>query len=147
MLSTLASSQEGASKVWELLQGKTFRSVGWSTLFDCLPIYEERFKQSHQNFGAMLPVFEEGDAKALVAYLNILHKVVENGNPNERKNWFLDIEPLFKLLSYGNVPSYMKGALRNAIHVFIPVSPTLKDSIWRYLEQYDLPVVVGPSWV
>ncbi|KAI3919731.1 hypothetical protein MKX01_000172 [Papaver californicum] len=145
MLSTLASSQEGASKVWELLQGKTFRSVGWSTLFDCLSIYEERFKQSHQNSGAMLPEFEEGDAKALVAYLNILQKVVENGNPNERKNWFPDIEPLFKLLSYENVPSYLKGALRNAIRVFIPVSPTLKDTIWRYLEQYDLPVVVGPS--
>ncbi|KAI3943224.1 hypothetical protein MKW92_002488 [Papaver armeniacum] len=145
MLSTLASSQEGASKVWELLQGKTFRSVGWSTLFDCLSIYEERFKQSHQNSGTMLPEFEEGDAKALVAYLNVLQKVVENGNPNERKNWFPDIEPLFKLLSYENVPSYLKGALRNAIRVFIPVSPTLKDTIWRYLEQYDLPVVVGPS--
>ncbi|KAI3946411.1 hypothetical protein MKW92_042800 [Papaver armeniacum] len=145
MLSTLASSQEGASKVWELLQGKTFRSVGWSTLFDCLSIYEERFKQSHLNSGTMLPEFEEGDAKALVAYLNVLQKVVENGNPNERKNWFPDIEPLFKLLSYENVPSYLKGALRNAIRVFIPVSPTLKDTIWRYLEQYDLPVVVGPS--
>lgn len=145
MLSTLASSQEGASKVWELLQGKTFRSVGWSTLFDCLSIYEERFRQSHQNSGTMLPEFEEGDAKALVAYLNVLQKVVENGNPNERKNWFPDIEPLFKLLSYENVPSYLKGALRNAIRVFIPVSPALKDTIWRYLEQYDLPVVVGPS--
>ncbi|OVA00429.1 Nucleoporin Nup186/Nup192/Nup205 [Macleaya cordata] len=144
MLSTLASSQEGASKVFDLLQGKTFRSVGWNTLFDCLSIYEERFKLSHQNSGATLPEFEEGDAKALVAYLNVLQKVVENGNPNERKNWFPDIEPLFKLLSYENVPSYLKGALRNAISTFIQVSPTLKDTIWSYLEQYDLPVVVGP---
>ncbi|XP_059635097.1 nuclear pore complex protein NUP205 [Cornus florida] len=144
MLSTLASSEEGASKVFDLLQGKTFRSIGWSTLFDCLSIYEEKFKQSLQSAGAMLPEFQEGDAKALVAYLNVLQKVVENGNPVERKNWFPDIEPLFRLLSYENVPPYLKGALRNAIATFIQVSPTLKDTIWSYLEQYDLPVVVGP---
>ncbi|XP_052198623.1 nuclear pore complex protein NUP205 isoform X2 [Diospyros lotus] len=143
LLSTLASSQEGASKVFELLKGKTFRSIGWSTLFDCLSIYEEKFKQSLQSAGAILPEFQEGDAKALVAYLNVLQKVVENGNPIER-NWFPDIEPLFKLLSYENVPPYLKGALRNAIASFIQVSPTLKDTIWSYLEQYDLPVVVGP---
>uniref|UniRef100_A0A5B7BQC9 Nuclear pore complex protein NUP205 n=1 Tax=Davidia involucrata TaxID=16924 RepID=A0A5B7BQC9_DAVIN len=144
MLSTLASSQEGASKVFDLLQGKTFRSIGWSTLFDCLSIYEEKFKQSLQSAGAMLPEFQEGDAKALVAYLNVLQKVVENGNPIERKNWFPDIEPLFKLLGYENVPPYLKGALRNAITTFVRVSPILKDSIWSFLEQYDLPVVVGP---
>lgn len=28
--------------------------------------------------------------------------------------------------------------------MFVRVSPLLKDSIWTYLEQYDLPVVVGP---
>ncbi|XP_004515149.1 nuclear pore complex protein NUP205 isoform X2 [Cicer arietinum] len=145
MLSTLASSQEGASKVHELLQGKAFRSIGWSTLFECLTIYDEKFKQSLQTAGAMLPEIQEGDAKALVAYLNVLKKVVENGNPIERKNWFPDIEPLFKLLSYENVPPYLKGALRNAIATFIHVSPVLKDSIWTYLEQYDLPVVVGPD--
>ncbi|KAK4781282.1 hypothetical protein SAY87_017388 [Trapa incisa] len=144
MLSTLALSQEGASKVFDLLQGKTFRSIGWSTLFDCLSIYADRFKQSVQTAGAMLPEFQEGDAKALVAYLNVLQKVMENGNPIERKDWFPDIEPLFKLLSYENVPPYLKGALRNAIATFIHVSPTLKDTIWRFLEQYDLPVVVGP---
>ncbi|KAF9620486.1 hypothetical protein IFM89_013103 [Coptis chinensis] len=143
MLSTLASSQEGASKVFELLHGKTFRSVGWSTLFDCLSIYEQKFKQSLQTTGAVLPEFEEGDAKALVAYLCVLQKVVENGNPSERKSWFPDIEPLFKLLSYENVPSYLKGALRNTITIFLKVFPTLKDTIWSYLEQYDLPVVVG----
>ncbi|ESW10307.1 hypothetical protein PHAVU_009G198200 [Phaseolus vulgaris] len=143
MLSTLACSQEGASKVYELLQGKAFRSIGWSTLFECLTIYDEKFKQSLQTAGAMWPEIQEGDAKALVAYLNVLMKVVENGNPTERRIWFPDIEPLFKLLSYENVPPYLKGALRNAIATFIQVSPILKDSIWTYLEQYDLPVVVG----
>lgn len=145
MLSTLACSQEGASKVYELLQGKAFRSIGWNTLFECLTIYDEKFKQSLQTAGAMLPEIQEGDAKALVAYLNVLKKVVENGNPTERKTWFPDIEPLFKLLSYENVPPYLKGALRNAIATFIQVSPLLKDNIWTYLEQYDLPVVVGPD--
>ncbi|XP_028801287.1 nuclear pore complex protein NUP205-like [Neltuma alba] len=145
MLSTLALSREGASKVYELLQGKAFRSIGWSTLFDCLAIYDEKFKQSLQTAGAMLPEIQEGDAKALVAYLNVLMKVVEYGNPIERKNWFPDIEPLFKLLSYETVPPYLKGALRNAIATFVRVSPLLKDSIWAYLEQYDLPVVVGPQ--
>ncbi|KAK7411180.1 hypothetical protein VNO78_02612 [Psophocarpus tetragonolobus] len=145
MLSTLACSQEGASKVYELLQGKAFRSIGWSTLFECLTIYDEKFKQSLQTAGAMLPEIQEGDAKAFVAYLNVLKKVVENGNSTERKTWFPDIEPLFKLLSSENVPPYLKGALRNAIATFIHVSPVLKDSIWTYLEQYDLPVVVGPD--
>ncbi|XP_020214281.1 nuclear pore complex protein NUP205 isoform X1 [Cajanus cajan] len=145
MLSTLACSQEGASKVYELLQGKAFRSIGWSTLFECLTIYDDKFKQSLQTAGAMLPEIQEGDARALVAYLLVLKKVVENGNPTERKTWFPDIEPLFKLLSYENVPPYLKGALRNAITTFIQVSSELKDSIWTYLEQYDLPVVVGPD--
>ncbi|KAI4380661.1 hypothetical protein MLD38_006828 [Melastoma candidum] len=145
MLSTLASSEEGASKVYELLQGKAFRAVGWSTLFDCLSIYGEKLKQSLQTTGAMLPEFLDGDAKALVAYLNVLQKVMENGNPVERKNWFSNIEPLFKLLGYENVPSYLKGALRNAIATFVHVSPVLKDTIWSYLEQYDLPVVVSSN--
>ncbi|XP_022938219.1 nuclear pore complex protein NUP205 isoform X2 [Cucurbita moschata] len=143
MLSTLACNEEGASRVFELLQGKAFRSVGWTTLFDCLSIYDEKFRQSLQTAGALLPEFQEGDAKALVAYLNVLQKVVENGNPVERKNWFPDIEPLFKLLSYENVPPYLKGALRNAIASFIQVSSDLKDIIWCYLEQYDLPVLVA----
>ncbi|RAL44221.1 hypothetical protein DM860_016467 [Cuscuta australis] len=143
MLSTLASTAEGSSKVFELLQGKTFRSIGWGTLFSCLSIYEEKFKQAIQSPGAMLPDIQEGDAKALVAYLNVLQKVVENANPIERKNWFTDIEPLFKLLGYENVPPYLKGALRNTITTFVKVSPVMKDTVWRYLEQYDLPVVVG----
>lgn len=37
----------------------------------------------------------------------------------------------------------LQGALRNAIATFVRVSPVLKDTIWSYLEQYDLPVVVG----
>lgn len=145
ILGALASSQESAVKVYELLQGKTFRSVSWSTLFDCLSIYAEKFKQSLQTTGSMLPEFPEGDAKALVAYLNVLRKVMENGNPVERKDWFPDIEPLFKLLSYENVPPFLKGALRDAIATFINVSPLMKDIIWGFLEQYDLPVVVGPQ--
>lgn len=36
-----------------------------------------------------------------------------------------------------------QGALRNTIATFVRVSPVLKDTIWTYLEQYDLPVVVG----
>lgn len=36
-----------------------------------------------------------------------------------------------------------QGALRNAIATFVNVSPVYKDTIWSYLEQYDLPVVVG----
>ncbi|TVU02504.1 hypothetical protein EJB05_51989 [Eragrostis curvula] len=141
LLSTLASTEVGAAKVYELLQGKVYRSVGWSTLFDCLSIYEEKFKKSIQSSASMLPDFPEGDAQALVAYLAVLQKVVENGNPTERRKWFPDIEPLFKLLSYENVPPYLKGALRNAVAAFIKVSPLLKDAIWSYLEQYDLPVV------
>lgn len=143
LLSTLASTEVGAAKVYELLQGKTYRSVGWSTLFDCLSIYEEKFKKSIQSSANIPPDFPEGDAQALVAYLAVLQKVVENGNPMERKKWFPDIEPLFKLLSYENVPPYLKGALRNSITAFIKVSPLLKDAIWNYLEQYDLPVVTA----
>lgn len=71
-----ASNEEGASRVFELLQGKAFRSVGWTTLFDCLSIYDEKFRQSLQTAGALLPEFQEGDAKALVAYLNVLQKVM-----------------------------------------------------------------------
>ncbi|EFH40360.1 hypothetical protein ARALYDRAFT_495190 [Arabidopsis lyrata subsp. lyrata] len=143
MLCTLASTQEGASKVYELLRGTSFRSIGWPTLFDCIRIYDEKFKQSLQTAGAMMPEFLEGDAKALVAYLNVLQKVVENGNPTERKNWFPDIEPFFKLLGYENIPPYLKGALRKTIAAFVNVFPEMRDSIWAFLEQYDLPVVVG----
>ncbi|RVX10960.1 Nuclear pore complex protein NUP205 [Vitis vinifera] len=75
MLGTLASSQEGALKVFELLQGKTFRSVGWSTLFDCLSIYEEKFKTGPSKPRGHFAGVQEGDAKALVAYLNVLQKV------------------------------------------------------------------------
>ncbi|KAJ0238992.1 hypothetical protein HA466_0235130 [Hirschfeldia incana] len=143
MLRTLASTQEGASKVYELLRGSAFRSIGWATLFDCIRIYNDKFKQSLQTAGTVMPDFLEGDAKALVAYLNVLQKVVENGNPTERKNWFPDIEPFFRLLGYENVPPYLKGALRKTIATFVHVFPEMRDSVWVFLEQYDLPVVVG----
>lgn len=61
--------------MYELLQGRTFRSISWSTLFGCLSIYEEKFKQSLQSAGPVLPEIQEGDAKALVAYLCVLRKV------------------------------------------------------------------------
>ncbi|EEF37928.1 hypothetical protein RCOM_0223370 [Ricinus communis] len=80
---------------------------------------------------------------SLMEFVSEIYQVIENGHPAERKNWFSDIEPLFKLLSYENVPPFLKGALRNAITTFIHVSPVLKDTIWSYLEQYDLPLVVG----
>ncbi|KAM5577749.1 hypothetical protein ABKV19_008208 [Rosa sericea] len=69
------SSQEGAAKVFELLQGKVFRSFGRCTLFDSLSIYDEKFKQSLQTASAMLPELLEDDAKALVSYLNVLQKI------------------------------------------------------------------------
>lgn len=62
--------------MYELLQGRTFRSISWSTLFDCLSIYEDKFKQSLQSTGTILPEIQEGDAKALVAYLCVLRKVL-----------------------------------------------------------------------
>jgi nuclear pore complex protein Nup205 len=74
-----ASSDVGAAKVYELLQGKIYRSVGWNTLFDCLSIYEEKFKKSLQSSTSMLPDFPEGDAQALVAYLAVLQKVCNFG--------------------------------------------------------------------
>lgn len=43
-----------------------------------------------------------------LVFLWIVLQVVENGNPLERNNWFPDIEPLFKLLGYENVPPYVK---------------------------------------
>lgn len=45
---------------------------------------------------------------ALHDFYFLCDQVMENGNPLERKNWFPDIEPLFKLLSYENVPPYLK---------------------------------------
>lgn len=145
MLTALASSEEGAKKVYLLLQGKTARSISWHTLFNSLNVYEEHFTQSFQASGALLPPFQEGDAKALEAYLQVLKKVMQNGNKVERSQWFLDIEPLFKLLSFENVPPYLKGALRNAIATFVGVSPVMKDKVWTLLQQYDLPMVVGSS--
>lgn len=93
-----ASNEEGASKVFELLQGKAFRSIGWNTLFDCLSIYEQKFKQSLQSTGALLPEFQEGDAKALVAYLNVLQKVLNHSRLliSKSTNSFLLITPLQK---------------------------------------------------
>jgi len=144
MLTSLASSEEGAKRVYQLLQNKTIRTLGWQTLFNSLVVYEQRFRQCLQTAGAFLPPFQEGDARALEAYLKVLRRVMEMGNEMERSQWFPDIGPLFKLLSYENVPPYLKGALRNAIATFVPISPAMKDKVWSLLEQYDLPVVATP---
>ncbi|KAL6219795.1 hypothetical protein ACLB2K_007554 [Fragaria x ananassa] len=135
---------------------------------------------------------------SLLEFVSGIYQVVENGNPLEQNNWFPDIEPLFKLLGYENVPPYLKVALRNAITTFVKKcfqsvscimninvqdSPIYRerqpaqeqlcchtsipntmlflkdysliaailtsltfnqlDTVWSYLEQYDLPVVVG----
>ncbi|BBN13132.1 nuclear pore complex protein Nup205 [Marchantia polymorpha subsp. ruderalis] len=144
MLTSLASNEDTAKKVYQLLQNKTIRAVGWQTLFNSLNVYDQRFKQSLQITGALLPVFQVGDARALEAYLKVLKKVMEVGSEAERSQWFPDIEPLFKLLPYENVPPYLKGALRNAISVYVQVSPAMKEKVWRLLEQYDLPVLAAP---
>lgn len=144
MLTALAASEEGAKKIYQMLQNKAIRTLGWQTLFNSLIVYDQRFRQCLQNAGAFLPPFQEGDARALEAYLKVLRRVMEKGNEMERSQWFMDIEPLFKLLSYENVPPYLKGALRNAIATFVPVSPVMKNKVWSFLEQYDLPVVATP---
>jgi nuclear pore complex protein Nup205 len=84
------------------------RTLGWQTLFNSLVVYEQRFRQCLQTAGAFLPPFQEGDARALEAYLKVLMRVMEMGNEMERSQWFPDIGPLFKLLSYENVPPYLK---------------------------------------
>jgi hypothetical protein len=48
------------------------------------------------------------------------------------------------MISRNMILNHMQGALRNSIAAFIKVSPLLKDAIWNYLEQYDLPVVTAP---
>ncbi|KAL2621518.1 hypothetical protein R1flu_001723 [Riccia fluitans] len=144
MLTSLASNEDTAKKIYQLLQNKTIRAVGWSTLFNSLNVYDQRFRQSLQTTGALLPVFQVGDARALEAYLKVLKKVLEVGSEAERSLWFPDIEPLFKLLPYENVPPYLKGALRNAIAVYVQISPVMKEKVWRLLEQYDLPVLAPP---
>lgn len=35
--------------------------------------------------------------------------------------------------------------MRDSISTFIHISPNLKDTVWGFLEQYDLPVVVAPQ--
>ncbi|KAJ7534968.1 hypothetical protein O6H91_12G012900 [Diphasiastrum complanatum] len=143
LLSALASTEEGAKRVYLLLQNKAFRTVSWQTLFNSLNVYEEHFRQSLQTTGSLLPPFQEGDAKALEAYLHVLKRVMEAGNVVEKAMWFLDIEPLFKLLPYQNVPPYLKGALRSVIRAFVTVSPIMKEKIWGLLQVYDLPLVAS----
>lgn len=37
----------------------------------------------------------------------------------------------------------VQGALRKTVAAFVYVFPEMRDTIWAFLEQYDLPVVVG----
>ena len=60
--------------MYQLLQNKASWSVSWHTLFSSLNVYEQHFKQSLQTTGALLPPFQEGDAKALEAYLRVFEK-------------------------------------------------------------------------
>lgn len=55
---------------------------------------------------------------------------MENGNPVERKNWFPEIEPLFKLLSYENVPPYLKVSCDFLFYIF---SKTVKVCCTRFI--------------
>ncbi|PRQ52154.1 putative nucleoporin Nup186/Nup192/Nup205 [Rosa chinensis] len=119
MLSSLASSQESTSKVFELLRWRD----EFETFFAHLTSYHARFLQ-----------LAEEEGKELASYLNILQKVVEHGNLLEL-NSFAYVEPLFKLLLSG-APPYVKGALLGAIKAFVHVSPVLKDEIWEKLEEY-----------
>jgi hypothetical protein len=54
--------------------------------------------------------------------------VVQEGPPAERSQWFSDIEPLFQLLPFENVPLRLKASLRRAIAAFVPVSQVLAFS-------------------
>ncbi|GKB96056.1 nuclear pore complex protein NUP205 [Tanacetum coccineum] len=84
------------------------------------------------------------DSKALGAYLCVLRKVMEIGNPIKRKTWCPNIEPLFKLLSYENVPPYLKGALRLiSIATFIMFPQSLKVPILGVPGTVRFSVVVG----
>ena len=58
-----------------MLQNKTIRTLGWQTLFNSLFVYDQRFRQDLQIGGGFLPTFQEGDARALEAYLKVLRQV------------------------------------------------------------------------
>lgn len=70
-----AVCEEGARKVYHLLQKKSIRTLGWQTLFNSLVAYDERFRQFLQIPGAVLPLFQERDGRTLEAYLSVLGRV------------------------------------------------------------------------
>jgi hypothetical protein len=47
----------------------------------------------------------------VVVVVVVMQQVMMTGNEMERTEWFTDIEPLFKLLPYENVPPYLKVSL------------------------------------
>ncbi|KAL1300925.1 hypothetical protein AAHE18_18G216100 [Arachis hypogaea] len=140
MLSTLASSQEGASKVYELLQGKAFRSIGWSTLFECLTIYDEKFKQSLQTAGSMLPEIQEGDAKALVAYLNVLKKDFMSGKTCFRNIMGILLQGVNSVIAERSSQIYgqlLENAVQLSLEIILLVfeKDLLLSDYWRPLYQ------------
>lgn len=58
-----------------MLQNRTIRALGWQTLFNSLVVYDQRFRQDLQTGVGFLPAFQEGDARALEAYLKVLRQV------------------------------------------------------------------------
>ncbi|GAQ82869.1 nuclear pore complex protein Nup205 [Klebsormidium nitens] len=143
MLAALATGEDGARKVYELLQNGPFRIARWASLFSSLLEYDRRFREALQSTGEE-PPFPPGDARALEAYCRVLRKVVQEGAPAERAQWFPDIEPLFRLLPFENVPLRLKAALRRAIAAFVPVSQATRDRIFALLDAYDIPLVAPP---
>ena len=63
--------------MYQMLQNKAIRTLGWQTLFNSLIVYDQRFKQRIQTAGSFLPPLQEGDARALEAYLKVLRRVRE----------------------------------------------------------------------
>jgi hypothetical protein len=64
---------------------------------------------------------------------------VENGNPTERRKWFPDIEPLFKLLSYENVPPYLKvqDLFDSSIRVNLPSFSFIVFRLWVVVVMFN----------
>lgn len=58
-----------------------------------------------------LPLLIKVHHVVVVVVVVVMQQVMMTGNEMERTEWFTDIEPLFKLLPYENVPPYLKVSL------------------------------------
>nr|PNR28894.1 hypothetical protein PHYPA_027586 [Physcomitrium patens] len=144
MLASLAECKGGARKVYDLLQKGTICNLGWQILFTSLVVYEQQLRSHVETSKGFFLPFSEGDARVLEAYLKVLKKVIENGDAMERMHWFGDVEPLFKMLPWQNVPPFLKGALRDAIAAFACVSSVMMQKVYGLLQEYDLPISITP---